>query len=92
MLSTALAIQTATQDAVMDEGIMDLASMIYQNRDVMTEEQFAKALFHYSASLSALTATLVTTACLTESQLDEMMNTIKEFDALGKDITNGNNN
>lgn len=90
MLSTALAIQTATQDAVMDDGIMDLASMIYHNRNEMSSDEFARAMFEYSASLSALTATLVTTACLTESQLDEMMNTIKEFDALGKDITNGN--
>ena len=90
MLSTALAIQTATQDAVMDDGIMDFASMIYHNRNEMSSDEFARAMFEYSASLSALTATLVTTACLTESQLDEMMNTIKEFDALGKDITNGN--
>ena len=90
MLSTALAIQTATQDAVMDEVIMSMAAAMYQNKDSMDSDEFAKALFHYSASLSALTATLVTTACLTESQLDEMMNTIKEFDSLGKDITNGN--
>lgn len=91
MLSTALAIQTATQEAVMDDGIMDFASMIYHNRNEMSSEEFAKAMFHYSASLSALTATLVTSACLTENQLGEMMDTIKEFEALGKDITNGNN-
>lgn len=90
MLSTALAIQEATQDAVMDNSIMSMASAMYHNKDEMTTEDFAKALFIYSTHLSALTATLVTSACLTESQLDEMMNTIKEFDELGKDITNGN--
>lgn len=91
MLSTALAIQEATQEAVMDNSVMSMASAMYHNKDEMTTEDFAKALFIYSAHLSALTATLVTSACLTESQLDEMMNTIKEFDSLEKDITNGSN-
>lgn len=86
MIATALAIQTATQEAVTDEGIMDFASMIYHNRNEMDSDEFAKALFHYSASLSALTATLVTSACLTEAQMDEMMETIKEMETMGKDI------
>jgi hypothetical protein len=91
MLSTALAIQEATQEAVMDNSVMSMASAMYHNKDEMSTEDFAKALFIYSAHLSALTATLVTSVCLTETQIDEMMNTIKEFDSLGKDITNGNN-
>ena len=91
MISTALAIQEATQEAVMDNSVMSMASAMYHNKDEMSTEDFAKALFIYSAHLSALTATLVTSVCLTETQIDEMMNTIKEFDSLGKDITNGNN-
>lgn len=91
MLSTALAIQEATQEAVMDNSVMSMASAMYHNKDEMSIEDFAKALFIYSAHLSALTATLVTSVCLTETQINDMMNTIKEFDSLGKDITNGNN-
>ena len=91
MLSTALAIQTATQDAVMDESTMSMASAMYHNRNEMNEEDFAKALFIYSAHLSSLTATLVTHACLTESQMNEMMNTINEMENLGKDVLNGDN-
>lgn len=91
MLATALAIQEATQDAVMDDSVMSMASAMYHGKNEMSEEDFAKALFIYSAHLSALTATLVTSVTLTESQLDEMMSSIKEFDQLGKDITNGNN-
>lgn len=91
MLSTALAIQEATKEAVHDSSVMDIASMIYHGRNEMDSEQFAKAMFMYSAHLSALTATLVTHACLTESQLDEMIDTINEMENLGKDITNGNN-
>lgn len=90
MLSTALAIQTATQDAVHDETVMNIASMIFHGRNEMDEQEFAKAMFMYSAHLSALTATLVTHACLTESQMNDMMNTINEMEELGKDITNGN--
>jgi chloramphenicol 3-O-phosphotransferase len=90
MISTALAIQNATREAVMDDGIMSFASMMYHHKDEMTPDEFARAMFEYSTSLSALTATLVTSACLTESQLDEMMNTIKEMESMGKDITNGN--
>jgi hypothetical protein len=69
---------------------MDIASMIYHGREQMTPDEFAKAMFMYSAHLSALTATLVTHACLTESQINDMIDTINEMEDLGKDITNGN--
>lgn len=86
MISTALAIQEATQEAVMDNSVMSMASAMYHTKDEMSEEDFAKALFIYSAHLSALTATLVTSACLTEEQMNDMINTIKEMEAMGKDI------
>ncbi|NCV84615.1 MAG: hypothetical protein EBW14_01735 [Oxalobacteraceae bacterium] len=91
MLSTAMALQQATQEAVHDESVMDIASMIYHGRNEMSSDEFAKAMFMYSAHLASLTATLVTHVCLTESEINEMMDTIKEFDSLGKDIENGNN-
>jgi hypothetical protein len=52
----------------------------------MNDEDFAKAMYMYSAHLSAMTATLVTHACLTESQINDMLETIKEMEAMGKDI------
>ena len=85
-----LELQNATQEAVHDEMIMNMASAIYHHKDQMSSEEFARALFEYSASLSSMTTTLVTHVLLTETQLDEMINLIKEFDELGKDITNGN--
>jgi phage shock protein A len=91
MLATAIALQNATQEAVHDEEVMNMASALYHHRSDMTGEEFARAMFIYSAHLASLTATLVTHVTLTESQLDEMMSSIKEFDQLGKDITNGNN-
>lgn len=86
MISTALKIQDATKDAVMHDVTMFIAKEIYKNKEYMDETQFANAMFKYSAHLSALTATLVMEACLTKSQLDEMMNTVKEMEAMGKDL------
>lgn len=90
MLSTAFALQQATQKAVHDNEIMEIAAQILHGRNEMDNEQFAKALFFYSAHLSALTTTLATEVLLTESQLNEMMDTIKELESFGKDIENGN--
>ena len=85
MISTAIAIQDATTSAVHDETIMNMAGHLYHARNEMTDDEFVQFLFKSSATLSALTATLVTSVCLTESQMNEMVDTIKEFDQLEKD-------
>jgi len=86
MISTALAIQNATGEAVTDFSTLIMAKTIANTRANMTEDEFAEALFNYSAHLASLTATLVTSACLTESELNDMIETIKEMDSIGKDI------
>jgi hypothetical protein len=90
MIATMLELQNATQEAVYDEIIMDMARAIYQNKDSMSSDEFATAMFQYSAALSSMTTTLVTHVLLTEQEINDMVDTIKEFDELGKDITNGN--
>ena len=89
MLATAIALQQATQDAVHDETIMEMAADVYQSR-YSSEDEFIHKMYRYSAMLASLTASLATTALLTESQIDDMMNSINEMDKLGKDILNGN--
>ena len=86
MISTALAIQEATKDAVYDEEVMNMAAAIYHARHEVTEDDFIRMMFMYSAHLSAMTATLVTHACLTEAQLNDMLDVIKEMETMGKDI------
>ena len=86
MIATALQIQEATAEAVTDIETMTMARDIFQNHETMTREELAKALWEYSAHLSALTASLVTNVCLTETQLNDMISDIKEFDALGKEF------
>jgi hypothetical protein len=88
MIATAIALQDATKDAVMDKETVSLAYLLYKHKDIMDEQEFATAIFDYSAHLSSLTATLVLDAVLTKSQISEMMDTIKEMESMGKDITN----
>jgi hypothetical protein len=88
MIATAIALQDATKDAVMDKETVSLAYLLYKHKDIMDEQEFATAIFDYSAHLSSLTASLVLNAVLTKSQISEMMDTIKEMESMGKDITN----
>ena len=83
MISTALAIQNATGEAVTDIQTMILAKSIYANKNTMTNDEFAEAMFQYSAHLASLTATLVTHACFTNAQINELMETIKEMESMG---------
>jgi len=85
MISTALAIQDATRDAIFDNQTVSMIKEIIESRNMLDEDSLTQALFQYSAHLTALTATLVTSVCLTREQLDSMVDTIKEFDKLEKD-------
>ena len=85
MISTALAIQDATKDAIFDNSTISMVKEIIESRNMLDEDALTRALFQYSAHLTALTATLVTSICLTSEQLDSMVDTIKEFDKLEKD-------
>lgn len=85
MISTAIAIQDATRDAIFDNETVSMVKEIIESRNMLDEDALTRALFQYSAHLTALTATLVTSICLTREQLDAMVDTIKEFDNFGKD-------
>jgi hypothetical protein len=85
MISTALAIQDATRNAIFDNETISMVKEIIESRNMLDEDSLTQALFQYSAHLTALTATLVTSVCLTREQLDSMVDTIKEFDKLEKD-------
>lgn len=90
VIATALALQDATKEAVFDESSMMMASAIFHGRNEMTDDEFQKAMFIYSGHISAIATTLVTHVLLTEEQLDDMLNTIKEMESMGKDLDNGN--
>jgi hypothetical protein len=85
MISTAFAIQEATKDAIFNNETVSMVKEIIEYKDMLDEDALTRALFQYSAHLTALTATLVTTICLTKEQLESMIDTMKEFDQLDKD-------
>ena len=93
MIATAIKLQEASRDAVHDDMIMLVAKHIVDIRDKVDEETFIREIFNYSAMLSAMTTTLVTHALLTEEQLNDMLETIKEMDKVGEELLNeyGNN-
>jgi hypothetical protein len=86
MISTMLQIREATEEALMDPELMDLAGFIFQNHKFIEDEQLAQLLFKYSASLSALTATYVSQVCLSDSDLSDMVATIKEMNQLTQEL------
>jgi len=90
MIATAIALQDATQEAVHDPMVLELAKDLFESRHI-SEDEYIRKIFRYSALLASVTTTLTMSVLLTESQIDEMMNTIKEMESMGEDITNGNN-
>ena len=86
MIATAIAIQDATGNAVTDFSSMMLAKNIFKNHNTMTQEELTEALWNYSTHIASLTATMVTHACLTSEQMNDMLNTINEMEAMGEDI------
>jgi hypothetical protein len=46
----------------------------------------SKMLFDYSANLSALVATLVSEAILSETQMKEMISEIESFEKISKEV------
>ena len=68
--------------------VMEIVKHIVSIRDVVDDESFIKEMYNYSAMLSAMTTTLVTHALLTEEQLNDMMEAIKEMDTVGEELLN----
>ena len=91
MIATAIALQETSKEAVFDETSVMMASALFHGRHEMDDDEFQKAIFIYSAHLSAVATTLATNVLLTKSQVDEMISTISEMESMGKDLDNGNN-
>lgn len=85
MIATAIALQEATQNAVHDEMIMDMARDLFESRYI-SEDDFIRKIYQYSAMLASLTTTLATNVLLTKSEIDDLLGTIEEMESMGKDL------
>ncbi len=89
MLSTATALIEAVNDAIMDDESMDLARVILQTHNEMSNDEFAKAIYFYSGVIASAAADKVTKVLLNETQIRELMNTIDEMEQIRNEVLNG---
>ncbi len=85
-IATALAIQSATKDAMYSEYVMDSARDFVEALVGEADERHIKLLFKYSTMLSAAVATKLTEVLMTESDFNSMMSEINEFEEMTKNI------
>lgn len=85
MIATAIRLQEATKDAVNDEMVMASAFKLLKAKD-LSEKEFVKELYQYSAMLASITTTMITQVLLTEYQLEEMITDIEQMESLTKDL------
>ena len=89
MLSTATALIEAVNDAIMDDESMDLARVILQTRNEMSNDEFAKAIYLYSGVIASTAVDKVTKVLLDETQIRELMTTIDEMEQIRNEVLNG---
>jgi hypothetical protein len=87
-IATAIKIQQATHDGIHDEETMYEARELLNNLTggEMPSDEIIKALYRYSASLSANVATRITSILLTENEFDLMCDEIREFEQMEQDV------
>jgi len=86
MLSTALGILDATQNSIFDKDVMGLAGELHTRRNELSDKDFAKFLFMYSACLASKTADKTAQVCLTKEQYKEMEKATTEMSDLSDTI------
>ena len=89
MISTATALIEAVTEAIFDDESMGFAKTILDNRNEMSQDDFAKAIYLYSGIIASSAVDKATKILLTETQLKELMDTIGELDSLRNEVLNG---
>lgn len=92
MIIKAMEIANAVEQSVFDDKVISQAEMLLAIHTMGADEQtFKKALFIYSAMLSATVGDKVTKILLDESDFDLMLEEIEEFDKMKADVLGENN-
>ena len=86
MISTATALISATEQAVMDEDSMGLAQFITHERNNLSQDDFAKAMFMYATMVASNAVDSVTKAILTKEQFQELIATIDEIETMRNEV------
>ncbi|NDB08551.1 MAG: hypothetical protein EBX97_07820 [Actinobacteria bacterium] len=86
MISTATALISATEQAVMDEDSMGLAQFITHERNNLSQDDFAKAMFMYATMVASNAVDSATKAILTKEQFAELITTIDEIESMRNEV------
>lgn len=78
-LMTTFALSNAVNESINDQSVRLLGGLLLSVRDEISDEEFAKALYEFSANLVATTADLVTKVFLTEEQVASMLAEAQEL-------------
>lgn len=89
MLSTASALLEATQEGIIGDEQMEIASFITHARHDLDQEQFAKAMFMYATAIASCVTDRVTKVLLTKEQFQTLMETIDELETMSNEVLNG---
>jgi hypothetical protein len=91
MLSTATALIEAVGNSIMEDEVMDLARVMLNARDEMSQDQFAKAMYLYSGVIASNVADKVVKILLNETELKELMLSIDELEQMRNLVLEENN-
>ena len=86
MLSTASALIEATQNAVMEDDTMSIASFITHERNELSQEDFAKAMFMFATAIASTAVDKATKAIMTKEQFAELCDTIDELETMRNEV------
>ena len=86
MISTATALISATEQAVLDDESMGLAQFITHERNNLSQDDFAKAMFMYATMVASNAVDSVTKAILTKEQFQELIATIDEIESMRNEV------
>ena len=87
MISTAVDLLERSKASMFNPRSMIMAKLVYEARN-QDEEVFAKLLYDYAAHLIAYTASEMMEALLSEDEMSDLQDTIKEIDEM-VEILNG---
>ena len=89
-IATAIAIAEATQEAVHDNMVMEMARDLLAGLTNKTPSEFTNdemsLVFKYSATLASATATYVSSAILGNNNFDNMVESVQEFENMERDV------
>jgi len=94
MIATALKVQQATGEALIFPEVIESAREIaieLCEGDATKLNRIAELMYKYSATLASITATNVTFALLSESEIDTMTNEIRDYQSITQQILGENN-